>query len=229
MSMTDVEPSLHQPAEQRAFDEAIMYRAVNRSAVMALALGFVSIAGLLFPTLLILAGLGVVLGVSAMRTIRRYPEEWSGLGIARVGALLCAVVFVGGLGFHAAVYALEVPEGYHRISFADLQPDDKIDSPVPPAALQLDGQKVFIKGYVYPDGQQGNIQRFVLVPDRGTCCFGGQPKLTDMVEVNIRTDDRIRYSFQMRKLAGVLRVDDRLKPVSGLGGVYYQLEADYVK
>lgn len=229
MSMTDVEPSLREQPERSDFDEAILYRALNRSAVMSLVLAVISLAGFIFPTLLILAGLGLVLGVSAIRTIRRYPEEWSGLGIARIGAVICAFVFFGGIGFHATVYALEVPEGYQRISFADLQPDDNSNSPLPRKALELDGEKVFIKGYVYPDGQQSNIQRFVLVPDRGTCCFGGQPKLTDMIEVNIRTDDRIRYSFQMRKLAGVLHVDERLKPVSGLGGVYYQLDAYYVK
>jgi hypothetical protein len=33
----------------------------------------------------------------------------------------------------------------------------------------------------------------------------------------------------MRKLAGTLQVDLRLKPVCGLGGVYYRLDADYVK
>jgi hypothetical protein len=63
----------------------------------------------------------------------------------------------------------------------------------------------------------------------GTCCFGGQPKLTDMIQVTLADPLRIKYSYQRRKLAGVLKVDRRLKPISGLKGVYYQLEADYVK
>jgi hypothetical protein len=140
------------------------------------------------------------------------------------------LLLVGGIALHATVYALEVPEGYQRISFYELQPsEDRPDLPVPPKALDLNGQKVFVKGFVYPDGQQSNIQRFVLVPDRGTCCFGGQPKLTDMIEVTVVTKDRLRYSLQMRKLAGTLHVDTRLKPVDGLGGVYYRLDADYVR
>jgi hypothetical protein len=40
--------------------------------------------------------------------------------------------------------------------------------------------------------------------------------------------ERIKYSFQKRKLAGELLVDTRLKPVTGVNGVYFQLKADYV-
>jgi len=88
---------------------------------------------------------------------------------------------------------------------------------------------VFIKGYVYPDGQQYNIKRFILIPDMGTCCFGGQPKLTDMVEVTLRDPLRTVFERRKRRLAGTLSVDLRLKPVSGLGGVYYRLDAEYVR
>jgi hypothetical protein len=229
MSVTDVDPTFRDPLEKASFESVAVYRSLNRLAVWSLALAILSLAAFLFPMLLILPAVGAALGWSAIRSIRRYPEEYSGLLVARIGAAGCAAVLIGAAATHATVYALEVPEGYQRISFYQLQPDDDSKSPIPPEAKALDGKKVFIKGYVYPDGQQSNIRRFVLVPDRGTCCFGGQPKLTDMVEVTIKTDDRIRYSYQMRKLAGVLRVDERLKPVSGLGGVYYQLDAEYVK
>ena len=128
------------------------------------------------------------------------------------------------------MYATEVPEGFQRISFADLQPVPEAPQlPIPPKALELNGKKVFIKGYVYPDGQQYNIKRFILIPDMGTCCFGGQPKLTDMVEVTLRDPLRTIFERRKRRLAGTLTVDIRLKPVSGLGGVYYRLDAEYVR
>jgi hypothetical protein len=203
---------------------------MNRAAVASLALAVLSIPALLFSTLLALPIAGIILGLVAIRSIKRYPEEWSGLRVAHAGVISCMVVAVAGAALHITEYVTEVPEGYERISFYELQPDkDRPDLPVPPKALELDGKRVFVKGFVYPDGQQSNITRFVLVPDRGTCCFGGQPKLTDMIEVSIVSDDRLRYSLQMRKLAGTLHVDTRLKPVSGLGGVYYRLDADYVK
>ena len=62
-----------------------------------------------------------------------------------------------------------------------------------------------------------------------TCCFGGQPKLTDMIEVTLRDPRRVNFSYARRRLAGILKVDPRLKPISGLQGVYYQLDADHVK
>ena len=61
--------------------------------------------------------------------------------------------------------------------------------------MELNGKKIFMKGYVYPDGQRTNIKRFVLVADLGTCCFGGQPKLTHMVEVTLRDPYRVEYSI----------------------------------
>jgi hypothetical protein len=134
------------------------------------------------------------------------------------------------VAYHATVYATELPPGCQRISFADLQPSKNApQSPVPPEALDLNGKRVFVKGYVYPDGQQYNIKQFVLVPDMGTCCFGGQPKLTDMIQVTLRDPLRVEFARRLRRLAGTLTVDVRLKPVSGLHGVYYQLDADYVR
>ena len=77
----------------------------------------------------------------------------------------------------------------------------------------------------------GKVRRFVLVPDMGTCCFGGQPAYTDMIEVRIVGDaDAVRYSTRKRRLAGTFRIRTQLRPVAGdLMGGYYELEADYVK
>jgi hypothetical protein len=127
-------------------------------------------------------------------------------------------------------YATEVPSGYTRISFADLQPQPRFaNMPIPPDALKLNGRQIFVKGYLYPDGQQNNIKRFVLVPDMGTCCFGGQPKLTDMIEVTLVDPLRVEFARRKRALGGVFKVDTNLKPVTGLGGVYYQLTADHLR
>ena len=144
--------------------------------------------------------------------------------------MLSTILFFGGSAFSAYSYATEVPDGYQRVSFYDLQPDpQRPEIPYSPIAEELIGHKIFVKGYVYPDGQQYNIQRFVLVPDMGTCCFGGQPKLTDMIEVTLEEPYRIEYSMRKRKLAGTFKVSARKKPIDGLDGVYYQLQADYRK
>jgi hypothetical protein len=205
------------------------YRAISKAAVMSVVLGVISLVTFSFPALLFLPLIGLLAGWSGYRSIRRYPAELSGRFTALAGIALCGLVLVGCVSFYSITYATEVPDGYQRISFVDLQPlREHPDLPVSPKAMELSGKKIFIKGYVYPDGQQSNIKRFVLVPDMGTCCFGGQPKLTDMIEVTLTDPDRIKYSFQKRKLAGELLVDTQLKPVSGLGGVYFQLKAHIV-
>ena len=62
----------------------------------------------------------------------------------------------------------------------------------------------------------------------GTCCFGGNPALTDMIEVTLQPPKHIDFSWRKRKLGGILHVDTKLKPVSGLNGVYYRLDAEYL-
>ncbi len=66
----------------------------------------------------------------------------------------------------------------------------------------------------------------MLVPDLGTCCFGGQPNVDDMVEVTLGGDDFAKYKMRQVKLAGTLMVDQHLKPIEGLEGVLFQLKAD---
>lgn len=211
-------------------DDIQLYRALSKSAVLCLLLGLLSFAALMAPMLLVLPVTGVFVGLLSLSQLRRYPAELSGRAVAVIGLTLNCLLLVGGGGMHAVVYATEVPEGFERISFADLQPVRSAPHlPVSPKSLELNGQKVFIKGYLYPDGQRDNIKRFILIPDLGTCCFGGQPALTDMVEVTLRDPLRTVFELRKRRLAGTLAVDTRLKPVSGVGGVYYRLDAEYVR
>jgi hypothetical protein len=211
-------------------DDIGPYRAVSKAAVFCFIFSFLSLTAWLSPILLLLPGLGIIAGLVAWAKIRRYPNELTGRTVAWIGVVLCGCTLVGGTAWHSYVYATEVPPDCLRISFADLQPESGAPpGSFPRSALELDGKKVFIKGYLYPDGQQYDIKRFVLIPDMGTCCFGGQPALTDMIEVTLQDPLRVDFARRKRKFAGVLSVDGTLKPVSGLGGVVYQLDADYVK
>ena len=105
----------------------------------------------------------------------------------------------------------------------------KTGQPLLPTALN--GKRIFVKGYVHPGvASTGQIKKFILVPDMGTCCFGGQPKLTDMIEVTIVDASGVRYSQRKRKLGGILHVTDRVHQVAGgLTGGFFELRADYVK
>ena len=84
-----------------------------------------------------------------------------------------------------------------------------------------------MKGYVYPDGQTDNIKQFVLVPDMGTCCFGGQPKLTDMIQITLQDPLRTKYSYTRRSFAGTFHLMARA--TDKVGNVIYHLDADHAK
>lgn len=210
-------------------NEFAQYRSLSVGAVMSLILGVISFPALFIAGLLFLPVLGLLSGLLALRRISRAPDEYSGKGLAVAGGALSLLWLLGGAATATVVYVNEVPEGHRRLKFAELKPyGDEANQQVPSAILKLDGQRVFVKGYVLSDERTADLKSFILVPDMGTCCFGGQPKLSDMIEVVLKDPLRVRYSWQRRKLAGVLTVDPRPKRENGLDGGHYKLVADYV-
>lgn len=203
------------------------YRALSALAVASLVLGVCSIATFIDWSLALFPIAGILFGVWALVRIRRNADQLTGTKVAQAGLLLCVLGWAGGWSWLTYDYMTEVPPGYERISYAELQADDP-GTPVPSSAKALDGKRVFIKGYVYPGAQMQGIQRFVLVRDNGTCCFGGaMPKLNDMVDVKLADSLRVNYSTGVFRVAGTFRVQPTDAP--GLGQVLYRLDADYVK
>ena len=101
---------------------------------------------------------------------------------------------------------------------------------VPPSALELEGKKIFIKGYVYPGRQKDGIRQFLLVRDQGDCCFGGNPKLTDRIQVTLEDPLVLSYAPRLHHLGGTFHVEPQDKAIDGaVGGVFYHLKADYLK
>ena len=207
------------------------YRSISRSAIISVVLALISLLAFFSPALLVLPIVGFVLGLSALSAIRRFPLEYTGRGLAITGTIVCGLVAVVGASRHTYVYYTEVPEGYSRISFADLQPEPGRPEPIPDQAVELSGVKVFIKGYMHPGvASSGKVNHFILVPDMGTCCFGGQPKATDMIEVVIPDDAyRVSYAPRRMKLMGTFAVSRGPRESLGLNDVWYHLTADKVQ
>lgn len=215
------------PAEPADYQR---YRALNTLAVVSFVAGLLSALAFLDWLLAVIPMLGIVLGVLALRKIRAFPQEYTGEHFALAGTLLSSLFLVGGWTRLAYVYQTEVPEGHQRISYDDLQPQPEETTYVPAQAQQLDGKKVFIKGYVYQPtgGQTSGLRQFILVRDRGQCCFGGNPKITDMILVKLTGGLEAEFNMQPRKLAGTFHVQPA-QGMHGLGNVLYELEADYLK
>ncbi len=207
----------------------LIYQSVSRSAVAALVLAVLGLLSIIFVWLIILPIVACAMAAVAIVSIRKYPNELLGKPMATSGLVLGLLTLIVAPAYHTYVYMTEVPPGYERIAFATLMsPTGAADVP-PAAAMELDGMQVFVKGYIHPTSMDSPLaKKFVLVPDLGTCCFGGQPPLTHMIEVTLTGDQMAHKGLRKQKLAGTLRVNRALKPVDGLEGVYYTLMADYI-
>lgn len=209
--------------------DELIYQSVSRTAVGSVIMAVFGLLSFLFVGLIFLPVIGLVLGMTSVMAIRKYPNELLGKPFALAGIALSLLTLICAPTYHVYVYLTEVPPGYARIAFASLfSPTGAPDAP-PVEALSLDDQQVFVKGYIHPTSMEGRSKKFVLVPDLGTCCFGGQPPLTHMIEVTLTGDNVATKSMRKQKLAGTLRVNPVLKPIDGLQGVYYTLRADIIK
>ncbi len=220
-------------ADQTDYEQ---YRAISLSAVAALVLGAMSLFALLGVVwdapapILLIPTLGLIVGGFSIRRLNRYANELTGMLAAKVGTGLCLFCLATGAAFSQYRYRTEVPEGYQRITFLNLEPVvSRPELPVSPESLELNNKKIFVKGYVLSDDKGIALKKFAIVPDLGDCCFGGSPKLHKMIQSEIKTKDRVGFSFFKRGFGGTFRVDPQRKDASGLQGAYYYLEVDYVK
>jgi hypothetical protein len=211
-------------------DDYRQYRALSSLAVVSLVAGVLSALTFLDWMLAAIPIAGIVAGALALRRIRSAPEAYTGEHMALIGTLLCGALWAGGWSRLAYVHATEVPPGYERISYDELQVDpSRPDLLLPDRAAELNGKKVFIKGFVYQPtgGQTHGLKRFILVRDKGQCCFGGNPKITDMIEVKLQGDLEAEFNMQPRKLAGTFRIGPG-QSLHGLTGALYHLDADHL-
>jgi len=214
-------------------EEKYQYLELNWPAVGSLVAGLASMASfplamLANPSLAsvllyaIIPTIGLVTGIRGVVQIRRHPDEFTGIRMAWFGIVLSIVWAIAGWSYMSWVYATEVPENHTRLQYNEISSPDKNVVEIPQRAMELNGQQVFIKGYAYPVDQKTGIRQFLLCRDNGDCCFGGTPKLTDMIFVRLKEPTSIDFSPRIHKMAGRFRVE----PGMGLNnfGVVYHLD-----
>lgn len=57
----------------------------------------------------------------------------------------------------------------------------------------LNGKSVRIRGYMYPTYDTEGIERFVLARDNQICCFGRDPKIYDLIQVDMKMGKSTSY------------------------------------
>jgi hypothetical protein len=222
-------------------DDSLQYRAVHIGAIVGLALGVLSVFMVVaamntFEGCLLVAPiplLGMLISAWSLAKIRSEPDRFTGAPIALLGLVLSFGFLVGGVSYGGYVYATEVPEGYARISFNRMKPDELQERSrviVPPEIAALDGKKVFIKGYIRPDSipVTKGIKEFLLVRDNNQCCFGDLSKINyyDQMYVNMVGSGTVDYSQGLFRMGGILKIEPQnLMP--GSTRPVFSLSADY--
>ena len=205
------------------------YRTLSKSAVFSICFGIISLSGFLFAAGVAFAFLGLCCAAYSYLAIRRYPDELTGRGVAVFGCVLCLILSVSISGMHTYIYLTEVPDGHVRITFGEIKAPKYRKYEPTAKAMELNGEKVFIKGYTFPGKQRKNLSQFLLVGDFGQCCFGGNPEPSHLIRVSIKNGRKIDYSQRLRKLSGTFRVLERAGMDSEGKGYLYEIDADDIK
>ncbi len=198
----------------------IEYRAIHAGAIVGVALlaltGVVTVATALsapdFTALVAFLNLvPLVICFWSRNKIRDASDIYTGKTVALSGAAIGAVLLAGGVVYGFVARATEVPPDHTRITFNDMRPDEvqsRSGMVVPPEVQALDGKKIFIKGYMRPPEVRTGIERFLLVRDNNTCCFGSLTavKYYDRILVDLAGKMRLNYSDGMFAVGGILKV-----------------------
>ncbi len=208
-----------------ALEAAAPYRALCPQAVLSVVLGAASIVTAFSWYLAMVPILGLWLGWRALRQIRDASDQWTGMGLAKVGMSLSIGLWVLGSGWHW--YDVHrIPSGYQFLQWDVLQPDPNAPAePIPQTALDLQDHRIFVKGYMRPRRQQSGIKEFVISPNSGECPFCvPNPKPTQMIRVVLQGDLQTFFTTNLVGVGGRFQVDPH-----DPDGMPYTLEADCLR
>ena len=219
------------------------YRPLSMAAIASLVFGMVGLLTIVAANTSLIQCLmmspipllGVVLGITSLSRIKAMPDQISGKGLAVAGVALSLVGLISGVGYASFVYATEVPEGYQRTSFEELRPDEverRGNDLIPRKIKKLDGEKVFIKGYMRADStpRRHNVDKFLLVRDNEQCCFGDLSSVQFFDQILVSTVGNLStdYSTRIFRTGGTLKINpDNVG--RGVGHPVYELKVDHLE
>lgn len=223
MEMEPLDPQ--STPEYRGESNEFVYRPLSSLAVCSLVLGLLSLIGIFLWIVLPVAILAVALGVVAILSIRKWQGEYTGTRVAIAGIAVATISLGAGAFVQANAYRNEVPTGFERISFIrDICSKPFVSgrrgTQVNPEVAGLVGKKVFFKGFVYPTDQQTGLTTFLLLKDSDQCCFGGKPKLTDMVGCVMTEGKTCNYLAGRVSVAGTFKINPKYTGMNELDPLY---------
>ncbi|MDO5553524.1 MAG: DUF3299 domain-containing protein [Planctomycetia bacterium] len=204
-------------------EETTDYKQIGTLAVCSLVAGLLSALAFFWMTFLLLAVVGVVLGLLALRKILAAPEEIGGFTLTTIAIAVSAVIGLSATGWQTWVYYHSAPSGYLVVEFDSMSVDAKTGK-VRDEIAALNERKVYIKGFMYPTSRQSGIEDFTLVRTLGHCKFcspGTNP--ADMIAVELEKGMTVSYRANKQvAVGGVLHVN----PDYSAGEIPYSIDAN---
>ena len=204
-------------------EEEDQYRSIGSLSISSFAFGLLSFASLFSAFLLVVPFLGLLFGVLSARKIIAMPTIMGGLRLTIAGIALSFVFGCLGIWWQYYSYYNVTPAGYYEIDFYKIAAGDS--GAVPNEIAELNDQKVFITGYMFPQKQQDNIQKFALVRTLQSSSFAGTPDPTDMILVEVKTGQQLSYRAKPIRIGGTLKIRRNFSYEK----LPYTIEADIVR
>ncbi|MDB4680212.1 MAG: DUF3299 domain-containing protein [Planctomycetaceae bacterium] len=214
-----------------SMDNEFHYKPIPVLAPVTLVLGVASLLVFVTAFGIIVGAIGAILGVICLLGILRNRSEIGGFRMTSVGLLLCLCTATYGSSKLIYDYQTEVPAGFERISFSNdiaekgfSYEKGKGSWAIHADVEKLDGQQIFLKGFMYPTRLKEGITEFILAKDNGECCFGGEPKVTDMILIKLDKPLKVDFTDKRVSIAGEFQTNRNQS--EGLTQVY-EMKASY--
>lgn len=206
----------------------VLYQAINPLSVGSVVVGLLSALAFFHWGFLFLPVTGILLGLAGLVNLARVEGARVGIYLSCAGIALSLVLGGGLYAYSVYRYYHGTPPGYHAIEYSMLESEDP-NKPFPDAAYELEGQRVFVRGYMYPMRQHTGLKTFVMSRDNGVCQYClPNPKITDQVFVELVEGREAAYTTRLIGVGGVfsMKFED---PKKKYGGVVYHIDADYLR
>jgi hypothetical protein len=217
--------------QDRWDDDEFHYKQIPVLSPVSLVLGLASLVVFVTTFGIIIGSVGMIIGLICFLGTVRNRDAVGGFRITVTGLILSTACVIFGSSKLVYDYTTEVPEGFRRTSFANdiAEKGFKYEKgkgtwAIHPEVEALDGQKIFVKGFMYPTRQKEGITEFILAKDNGQCCFGGEPKVTDMILVKMKKPPKVDFTDRRVSVAGLFRTQ---RNSSGGFNQVYELTAEY--
>ena len=218
----------HDYEKEYGQDTPVLYQAINPLSVGSIIVGVFSALAFFHWGFLFLPLIGILMGIAGLVNLVRVEGARVGVYLSCTGIILSVVLGGGLYSFSVYRYYHMVPPGYHSIDYSMLESDDP-NKPFPDAAFELQDERIFIRGYMYPTRSQTGLRSFVMSRDNGVCPYClPNPKLTDQVFVELTGGREATYTTRLIGVGGIfsMKFED---PKKKYGGIVYHIEADYLR